>query len=193
MVTMATPLSAVRTMQSLFLFSSLKAEFWALVRLHLGGWEDLRTLLMSALSSSASCWLSLVQAASMAVIYSKLGGCMGETAKLGTLARTDLWAGVKGLLDKLMTHLGLGSSLEDPWGSLMGMVGVELSSQELVLSAWETALSSWEAWGALCLVECLKHCLLVLAWLPAWPAWELLLPSPGEGWGVAWEVSLPSS
>ena len=50
----------------------------------------------------------------MAVIYSKLGGCLGVTTKLGPLARTDLCAGVKGLLDRLMTHLGLGSSGEDP-------------------------------------------------------------------------------
>ena len=153
MITMATPLSAVRTMQSLSLLRSLTAKFWALVKLGLGGWEDLRTLLISALSSSASCWLSLVQAASMAVIYSKSGGCLGVTAKLGPLARTDLWAGVKGLLEKLMTHLGLGSSLEDPWGSLLGVVVVRLSSQEITLF-------SWEAWGTLCLVDCLK-----LAWL----------------------------
>ena len=57
----------------------------------------------------------------MAVIYSKLGGCLGVTTKLGPLPRTDLLVWVKGLLDKLMTHLGLGSSLEDPWGSLLGM------------------------------------------------------------------------
>ena len=110
-------------MRSLSLLSSLKAIFCALVRLGLGEWEDLRTLLTSALSSSASCWLSLVQAASMAVIYSKLGGCLGVTAKLGPLARTDLCAGVKGLLERLMTHLGLGSSLEEPWLDLWG--GVE--------------------------------------------------------------------
>ena len=82
---------------------------------------------------------------------------------LGPLARTDLWAGVKGLLDKLMTHLGLGSSLEDPLGSLLGMVGVGLPSQELAMSVWEAVLFSWEAWAALCLVECLKP-------LPAWPS-----------------------
>ena len=53
----------------------------------------------------------------MAVIYSKLWGCFGETAKLGPLASTDLCAGVKGLLDKLITHFGLGSSKgEEPWG-----------------------------------------------------------------------------
>ena len=52
----------------------------------------------------------------MAVMYSKLGGCFGKTAKLGPLARTDLCALVKGLLDKLMTHFGLGSSQEEePW------------------------------------------------------------------------------
>ena len=59
----------------------------------------------------------------MAVMYSKLGGCLGDTAKLGPLARTDLCAGVKGLLDRLMTHFGFGSSEEDPWGSLLGVEG----------------------------------------------------------------------
>ena len=107
-------------MWSLSLLSYLRAVFWVLVKLGLGGWEYLRTLLKSALSSSASCWLSLVQAASMAVMYSKLGGCLGVTAKLGPLAKTDLWAGVKGLLERFMTHLGLGSSLEEPWGCLLG-------------------------------------------------------------------------
>ena len=58
----------------------------------------------------------------MAVMYSKLGGCLGETTKLGPLARTDLCAGVKGLLDKLMTHLGLGSSMEEPWGLLLTLL-----------------------------------------------------------------------
>ena len=57
-------------------------------------------------------------------MYSTLGGCLGDTAKLGPLARTDLCAWVKGLLDRLMTHLGSGSSKEDPWGSLLGEVGV---------------------------------------------------------------------
>ena len=60
----------------------------------------------------------------MAVMYSKLGGCLGVTAKLGPLARTDLWAGVKGLLERFMTHLGLGSSLEEPWECLAGGGGI---------------------------------------------------------------------
>ena len=100
------------------------------------GWEDLRTLLTSALSSSASCWLSLVQAASMAVMYSKLGGCLGVTAKLGPLARTDLWAGDKGLLERLMTHLGLGSSLEEPWGATRGSGGGVFPGDGAVLLGW---------------------------------------------------------
>ena len=55
----------------------------------------------------------------MAVIYSKLGGCFGETTKLGPLASTDLCAMVKGLLERLITHFGLGSSKEErPWGLL---------------------------------------------------------------------------
>ena len=55
----------------------------------------------------------------MAVMYAKLGGCLGDTTKLGPLARTDLCAGVKGLLDGLMTDFRLGSSGEDPWGRLL--------------------------------------------------------------------------
>ena len=53
----------------------------------------------------------------MAVMYSKLGGCFGETTKSGPLARTYLCAMVKGLLERLITHFGLGSSLgEEPCG-----------------------------------------------------------------------------
>ena len=87
----------------------------------------------------------------MAVIYSKLGGHLGETTKLGPLARTDLCALVKGLLDKFMTNVGLGSSLEEePWG-LFGLLGREkgLASWGLVLLdigealAWEDP--TWEA------------------------------------------------
>ena len=105
----------------------------------------------------------------MAVMYSKLGGCLGDTAKLGPLARTDLCAGVKGLVDRLMTHFGLGSSGEDPWGSLIGGLGVGLPSQEPALSAWEAVLFPWEAWRALCLAEHLGFCLpdLVVTGLPA--------------------------
>ena len=79
-------------------------------------------------------------------MYSKLGGCLGDTAKLGPLARTDLCAGVKGLLDRLMTHFGLGFSEEDSWGSLLGGRGC-VPSWELVLLAWVVSLFPWEAWG----------------------------------------------
>ena len=154
-------------MQSQSLLSSLKAKFWALVRLGLGGWEDLGTLLIATLSSSASCWLILVHAASMAVMYSQLGGCLGDTTKLGPLVKTDLWAWVKGLLDRLMTHFGLGSSEEDPWGSLLG-VGGWLSSWGLVLPAWGYCCSLGKP-GALHLDECLTACLPEL--LPACLSW----------------------
>ena len=94
----------------------------------------------------------------MAVIYSKLGGCLGDATKLGPLTRTDLCAGVKGLLDRLMTLFGLGYSGEDPWGSLLGGLGVRLLSQESVLSTWEAVLLPWEVWRALCKAECLGFC-----------------------------------
>ena len=91
----------------------------------------------------------------MAVMYSKLGGCLGVTAKLGPLARTDLCAGVKGLLDRLMTHLGLGSSIEEPWLDLLG--GVEEGVPSL-----EVAQASGEGWVGWCLGGCLEPCLLAL-------------------------------
>ena len=77
----------------------------------------------------------------MAVIYSKLGGCLGETAKLGPLASTDFCAGVKGLLDKLITHFGLGSSKgEEPWGVFCLLGGVDLAS-------WEALVWEYITWG----------------------------------------------
>ena len=84
---------------------------------------------------------------------------MGDTTKLGPLARTDLCADVKGLLERLLTHFGLGSSGEDTWESLLGGLGVGLPSWEPALSAWEAVLFPWEAWRALCLAEHLGFCL----------------------------------
>ena len=52
----------------------------------------------------------------MAVMYSKLGGCFGEMTKLGPLARTHLCGFVKGLLDRLMNHFALDSSIEEESG-----------------------------------------------------------------------------
>ena len=77
----------------------------------------------------------------MAVMHSKLGGCFGETAKLGPLASTDLCALVKGLLERLITHFGLGSSKEEgPWGllCLLGR-GEDLASWKAL--AWKDATS----------------------------------------------------
>ena len=110
-----------------------------------------------------------------------LRGCLQETTKLGPLARTDLCAWVKGLLDKLMTHLGLGSSMEESWGLLLALLLVEgevLPSWELALLAWGVALFSWVA---LCLNEHLT------TWGEAWLPRETML----SYWGVllsAWEV-----
>ena len=120
----------------------------------------------------------------MAVIYSKLGGCLGVTAKLGPLARTDLWAGVKGLLERLMTHLGLGSSLEDPWGGLQG------GGSEVAFPGDSAILLG--SLGCPMTGECLRPCLTDLVRLLNWPAWGELLPSLWEGWALAWELLLPS-
>ena len=139
----------------------------------------------------------------MAVIYSKLGGCFGETAKLGPLARTDLCAWVKGLLDKLITHLGSGSSLEEPWGLLCLLLLEQYALAPWELGplvtwealAWETSLSACEielsAWEALSLAECLT--LVLPAWeVPAWEtslyAWEIVL----SAWEALETLSLPA-
>ena len=88
----------------------------------------------------------------MTGMYSELGGCFGETTKLGSLARTDLCALVKGLLERLMTHFGLSSSLgEEPWGlfCLLGR-GEGLASWGLaLLVTWETLASEAPSWEAL--------------------------------------------
>ena len=50
--------------------------------------------------------------------------------KYGPLTSTDLCALVKGLLDKLITHFGLGSSKgKEPWG-LLCLEGEDLASWE---------------------------------------------------------------
>ena len=112
----------------------------------------------------------------MAVIYSKLGGCLGVTTKLGPLARTDLCAGVKGLLERLMTHLGLGSSLEEPWLDLWGGVKVGGPSLEVAQASGEVSWVVWSLGGSL------VPCLFALGGLELCPAWDAL-------WGLleAWE------
>ena len=87
-----------------------------------------------------------------------MAGCLGVTAKSGPLARTDLWAGVKGLLERLMTHLGLGSLLEEPWGGLCGGGGgvVFLGDGAILLGrlgcpvpgGMPMALPDWPSWIA---------------------------------------------
>ena len=89
-----------------------------------------------------------------------------------------------------MTHFGLGSSGEDPWGKPIRGVVVGLPFREPALSAWEVVLFPWEAWGALCLTEHLALCLpdLVVMWLPDWlrerllPAWEGFSPAGNLWW-----------
>ena len=106
----------------------------------------------------------------MAVMYSKLGGYLGDTAKLGPLARTDLCAWVKGLLDRLITHFGLGSSEEDPWGSLLGGRGwVAFPGTSVTCLGSAVPLRSLGGpvprWAPNCLSACLSHYLSAcLSW-----------------------------
>ena len=80
----------------------------------------------------------------MAVIYFKLGGCLGVTTKLGPLASTDLCAGVKGLLERSITHFGLGSSKEEEPCRVCCLLGKDPASWEALSwgsTPWATAVS----------------------------------------------------
>ena len=121
----------------------------------------------------------------MAVMYSRLGGCLGDTSKLGPLASTDIWAWVNGLPDKLITHFRLGSSSVLPliWEETGGALWyVNCSPSWLptclgaVLVSWEPALPTWEA--------------VLLAWEAALPSWDLVLV-PWESALTAWGLELP--
>ena len=74
----------------------------------------------------------------MAVMYSKLGDCLGDTANVGPLAKTRPLCLGQRFAGKVHDPLWLGSSVEDPWGSLLGVGGKP--SLDLVLSAWEAML-----------------------------------------------------
>ena len=104
-------------------------------------------------------------------MYSKLGGYLGVTAKLGPLARTDLWAGVKGLLERLMTHLGSSSSLEEPWGAYWGVQWWGCLPRRWCWPLGKTGLTC--AWGA------------PIA-LPNWPGRIIALPCLGGVRALRW-------
>ena len=101
---MATPLSAVSTILSLSSFNSLSAFFSSLVMLALG-----------TLAFSISNWflpyvpanlgLKVCGTVTIAVIKSLFGWLLCAMAKFGPLDKSDAWAGVKCVLDKLTTHL----------------------------------------------------------------------------------------
>ena len=117
---------------------------------------------------------------SMAVMYSRLGGCLKDTTKLGSLANTDLWAWAKSLLDKLITHFRLGTSSISPlfWeGSLEEPLGL----LTLALADWLPAGGNSTSYLGVS-IDCLGIC------LPGdLSAWELVLPA----WGAAlstWEL-----
>ena len=124
-------------------------------------------------------------------MYSKLGGCLGETTKLGPLAKTDLCTLVKGLLDRLITHFGLGSSIEEEQLLCLLVMGVTPVSWGLALLVTLESLVGEESdWGA-----CLSPWEIVLPdWgeIPAWellPDWELLFGKASDLLS-AWEIAL---
>ena len=132
----------------------------------------------------------------MAVIYSKLGECLGVTAKLGPLASTDLCAGVKGLLERFITHFRLGSSEGEEPSRVWCLLGKDPASWEALSwgsTPWGTTVSCWET--LLITLEGLPACLaLSLAeCLTAWGGVVLSacrVLSSGEEGEPPWETSL---
>ena len=122
----------------------------------------------------------------MAVMYCKLGGYLEETTKLGLLAWTDLCTCVKGLLDKLMTYLGLGPSIGEPWGLLALMlygVGI-IASLGVVLFAWEVVFPPWEA------MSLAEHLLPLGNDLPELLPAQIILLLMGGRAAASWELAL---
>ena len=80
MMTMATPLSAVRTTLEMSCLSSVRVLHWEELRLHCllcCCCNCLRILLTSDLSSSASWDDNLLAACSVEVMYASMGGYLG--------------------------------------------------------------------------------------------------------------------
>ena len=75
-----------------------------------------------------------------------------------------------------MTHLGLGSSFEEPWLGLPGGVEVGLHSQEVVLASWE---------------GCIGLCLGGAYYLAYLPWGVMALPCLGGPGGLRGAISLP--
>ena len=101
--TIATPLSAVKTILSLSLFNSDSAFLSSLLRLGLGAYACLSIPFISALNSSTSLLVSFWQAVSIAVMESRWGG-WALWHNLGFLT-VRTWTSVRGVLDKFITHL----------------------------------------------------------------------------------------
>ena len=113
---MATPLSAIKTILSWSSLSSFNAFFSSLLMLL---FVLFSMMLTSALSSCASCSGSLWHAASTTEMNSTLGGLVGAREKLGPLDRRDVWTGVRGVLNKLTTHLELTLLILEPCTKLL--------------------------------------------------------------------------
>ena len=77
MMTMATPLSTVRTTLVLSFLTSVRALHWEGLRLHFLLCCCLSSLLTSDLSSSASWVGNLLAACSVEVMYASMGGIWG--------------------------------------------------------------------------------------------------------------------
>ena len=107
MTTVDTPLFAVSITLPLSFFSSCIALASFFAMFSLGGQMFFKINLISPLSSSAfpcfNCWHTL----SVSDMYSLTGGSLVTTAKLGPQTRAFSCTSVRGVLERLQTHLTL--------------------------------------------------------------------------------------
>ena len=107
MMTISTPMSAVRTTLDVSCFSCVRALHCVGLMLHLVlCWVCccLSNLLTSDLNSSATWDGSFEEVCSTAVMWASMG-VLGGYGKLGLFSRRDNCSVVRGILDRLMTHI----------------------------------------------------------------------------------------
>ena len=132
---MVIPFSVVSTTLDQSSLSSLMTLISSGVMLNLGGeWWSLSRWLQCDLSSSNYLWGSLVYASSTAATLPPWG-CLEIMAKLGPLVRRETWAELRGLLDRLITHLSCLDHVAGVGGATMLLHATMLVDVEEVVVA----------------------------------------------------------
>ena len=94
----------------------------------------------------------------VAVMYSKLGGCLGVDCKVGPFSQNRPLSWCQGFVGKVNDQLRVRFFFRRTLG-MPSRGAVEL------LPSREVVWTSWEAWGGLCLGGCLLPCTKIICWI----------------------------